>query len=142
MKISNTGNIDNILRGLYYVTPAFMILDYVFDFNIRISFLSNIPKLKFIYYVICGLFAVFIYKFQSYTYYIAFLENILNLAINIIGFIYPYINYTDILLKHGTEDLKFYDLQSIINFIISGTILIICFNILQIKISTEKRGIN
>lgn len=140
MNVHKKMTADTIIRYLYFLTPVYMILDYFFNFNIRISFLSNFPAYKLAYYLLCLFFSLIIYKFPLSKYYIAFTENMFNLAINIVGFLYPYLVYTDVLVEQSNDNVKFYDLQSIINFIVSGTVFIISINFLQMKITKDLRG--
>ena len=133
---------DDIIRYLYFLTPAFMFLDYFCGLNIRISFLTYFPGYRFIYYIICGFIAFLIYRYPARDCYFALFENIINLTLNIIGFLYPYLDYTGIITLQSEDNLKIYDIQSVINFIISGTLIIISINILQYRLAVNSgRGI-
>ena len=62
-----------ILNIFYYLTPFFILIDYFFDFNIRISGLDQFGFYKKGYYLFCLICAFIIYKFETYSLIIGFM---------------------------------------------------------------------
>jgi hypothetical protein len=116
-----------ILSIFYYLTPFFILIDYFFDFNIRITGLNQFGIYKNIYYLFCLSCAVIIYKYEGYSLVVGFVESLINLLILFIGFLLPYFRYASLIADGNIEEVYFYDTKIIINFMISGFIVILSF---------------
>ena len=67
--------------GAYYgATILFLILDFLVGFNIRVSFLADLPGWRLTWYGFCGLCFFSIWRFPNWTNVIAATESMLNLA--------------------------------------------------------------
>ena len=119
-----------ILNIFYYITPLFILIDYVFDFNIRISGLDQFGFYKKFYYLFCLICAFILYKIEGYSLIIGFVESIINLLILFIGFLLPYFTFLSFIVDGAdgnVQEIYFYDSKMIINFMISGFIVILSF---------------
>ena len=116
-----------ILNIFYYLTPFFILIDYFFDFNIQISGLDQFGFYKKGYYLFCLICAFIIYKFEAYSLIIGFVESLINLFILFISFLLPYFRYASLIADGNIEEIYFYDSKIIINFMISGFIVILSF---------------
>lgn len=116
-----------ILNIFYYLTPLYILIDYNFVFNIRISGLDQFGFYKKFYYLFCLICAFILYKFEGYSLLVGFVESIINLLILFIGFLLPYFTYASLIADGNIEEIYFYDSKMIINFMISGFIIILSF---------------
>lgn len=129
-----------LITTVYYLTPVFILLDYVFGFNVRVAGLENLGAYKYYYYVFCIICAVMIYQFEKYSLFVGFFESVVNLIILFIAFFMPYINYIDVLSGESTSGVQMYSLGMMINLMISGFIMILSFNSTTSEIR-EKFGV-
>ena len=117
----------SILSSFYYLTPIFILMDYVLDFNIRIAGLDGFGFYKKIYYLFCLICAFLIYKFEGYSLIVGFVESIVNLLLLFIGFLLPYFRYASLIADGNVDEVSFYNSNMVINFMISGFIVILSF---------------
>ena len=82
---------------------------------------------KKFYYLFCLICAFIIYKFEAYSLIIGFVESIIILFILFISFLLPYFRYASLIADGNIEEIYFYDSKIIINFMISGFIVILSF---------------
>lgn len=116
-----------IISFFYFLTPLFVILDYFFGLNIRIAGLEHFGFYKYFYYLFCIICAVIIHKFKGYSLIVGFIESSINLLILFIGFLLPYYSYASLIEEGNVDEISFYNSSMIINFMVSGFILIITF---------------
>ena len=135
MKIDSSKAV--ILSMFYYLTPIFILMDYVFNFNIRIAGLDGFGTYKKFYYMFCLICAFLIYRFDGYSLIVGFFESILNLLILFIGFLLPYFRYASLIADGNFEEVSFYNSHMIINFMISGFIVILSFQYSLKEIETK-----
>ena len=76
----------------YLATPLFLILDVFFGISIRIPFLDNWPLLKYLYYMLVFVFGILMMRAPQLIRKIAVTESGFNIALLIIGFMWPYLN--------------------------------------------------
>jgi len=69
------------ITTVYYLTPVFILLDYVFGFNVRVAGLEHLGSYKYYYYIFCIICAVTIYRFDKYSLFVGFFESVVNLII-------------------------------------------------------------
>lgn len=122
----NSGK-EYILTIFYYFTPIFILADYLFGFNVRVSGLQNYGSYKTVYYIFCLICAFLIYRYEGYSLVIGFIESIINLLILFISFLLPYFTYASIIADGNIQEITFYDSKMVINFMISGIIVIFTF---------------
>ncbi|NIP39765.1 MAG: hypothetical protein GWO07_16055 [Candidatus Dadabacteria bacterium] len=116
-----------ILTIFYYITPVFILLDYLLGFNIRVSGLQQFGNYKLAYYLFCLICAFIIYRYDGYAFIVGFIESIVNLLVLFISFLLPYFTLLDFLSHGDAEQIIYYDAKMTINFMISGFILIFTF---------------
>jgi hypothetical protein len=81
---------SSLVRWYFYITPLFIVLDYFWGFNIRISALDSEPTYKYLYYGFCILCGVLMYIFPNYSYITALFESSINIMMLILILILPY----------------------------------------------------
>ena len=93
MNMSEVNNKDyksSFVRWYFYITPLFILLDYFWGFNIRISALDSEPTYKYLYYGLCILCGLLMYIFPNYSAITGLLESSINIMLLILILILPY----------------------------------------------------
>ena len=119
-----------IARYYYFITPLFVLLDYLGGINVRVAVLDSMPLYKNLYYGSCVICAVGIYAFPRCTPFVALTESATNFTMTILSLFLPYIQY----LTHA-EDVLDMDweiagglpYQRIANLVLAGFIAIFGF---------------
>ena len=73
-----------VLRGYYAATLVFVLLDYVFDVNVRLSFLDAWPAARILYYLLCFACFAIIAWHPAWSLLVGTLESLLALSLLII----------------------------------------------------------
>ncbi len=107
------------LFGAYYgATALFLVLDFVIGFNIRVSFLADLPGWRLTWYLLCGLCFLCIWRFPAWTSVVAAGESLLNLSALIIAMGSRVMVPSAAILDSGAPPVS---VSEILNFLISGT---------------------
>ena len=75
---------NSCARWYFYITPLFILLDYILGLNVRVSALDSMPGYKNLYYGFCILCGVLMYIIPRFSALIAFIESLINLAMLIL----------------------------------------------------------
>jgi len=86
----------------YYVTPAFILLDYVWGVNVRVAVLDGMPLYKNLYYGFCILCGGVVYILPWLSAAVALFESIIMIVMTVLGFFLPYMR----LLNSGGDILN------------------------------------
>ena len=119
-----------VLRSYYFITPVFILLDYLGGVSIRVAVLDSMPLYKNVYYGFGIVCAIGIYALPRCTPFVALSESAINFAMTILGLFLPYVQY----LTHA-EDVLDMDweivggspYQQIGNLVLAGSIAILGF---------------
>ena len=117
-----------LILWLYLATPVFLLLDVILQWDIRVSFLDNHPALKYTYYLICFLFGMIMWKWPAIEPILAVVEGGINILLLTVSVIQPYYAAIDAIASGQTVTYEFGTLN-VINYIISGTIVIVSLQI-------------
>jgi len=108
-----------LITGYYGATILFVILDYLFDFNVRLIFLESWPGWRALYYVAClGIFGLMLWR-PGWSSYIGAVESLLTLSMLIISMAVRVTIVTDEMIEQGRG---FVTVRELLNFIIAGSI--------------------
>jgi len=110
-----------IIQGYYWSIFLFMILDYGFGINIRITGFIYHPILKFIYYMFCIACLYLVYKFPDRSAKIGLIESTTNIIILIFSIYLPMFSAAD-LVESGQLDRLGITTEKVINMVFAGTI--------------------
>jgi len=126
-----------------YITPIFILLDYVWGISIRVTVLDSMPLYKNLYYGFCILCGVFVYAIPVMTPAVALFESSINFLITVLAVFMPYINFitkTDDYLIVDLPTVARFDTPHIVNILLAGTIAILGFHgsIDALRISKDK----
>lgn len=112
-------NGTRFLRLYYAATAAFLLLDYVFDINVRVAFLDQWPGWRFLYYAFCfAIFAAIAWR-PALAGILGVAESLLTLVALIVTMALRVMVVTDDMIDGGTGVVT---TQEIINFVLSGGI--------------------
>jgi len=142
----STGYRNSIARWYFYITPLFILLDYILGVNVRISALDSMPLYKNLYYGFCILCGVCMYIVPRYSAVVALLESSINFMMLVLGIFLPYIRTVMALMddvlgadfKALEESLK---VQPMVNLAIVGSCVILTFR-KSIETIAESFGYN
>ena len=120
-----------IARYYYFITPLFVLLDYLGGINVRVAVLDSMPLYKNLYYGSCVICAVAIYTVPRCTPFVALIESTTNFTMTILALLLPYIQC----LTHAEDVLDMdWDVagglpdQRIGNLVLAGFIAILGFD--------------
>ena len=115
-----------IIQGYYWSIFLFIILDYGFGINIRITGFLYHPALKFLYYLFCISCLFIIYKFPAKSARVGLIESTTNIIILIFSMYLPLFTTAD-LIESGQFNNLVITAERVINLIFAGTINLIAF---------------
>jgi len=123
---------NSFARWYFYITPLFILLDYILGINIRISALETMPLYKNLYYGFCILCGICMYVIPRYSAVVALLESSINIMMLVLGIFLPYIRtitalMDDVLGADFTALAESLKIQPMANLFIVGSCLILTF---------------
>jgi len=113
-----------MIRIYYLATVIFLLLDLIFQLNVRIAFFENSPVLKASYYAIIFICMALILWRPGWTVRIGAVESLFVLIALILNMGMRTMLVTDAMLEGGTG---FVTMPEIVNFTISGGIAYLAF---------------
>ena len=115
----------------YYITPLFILLDYLGGINVRVAVLDSFPLYKSLYYGFCVLCGVGMYALPRCTPIVALFESTINILMIVLAVIVPYFQFieeADDVLNADLHIAGAFDIPHIVNLILAGGIAIIAFH--------------
>ena len=107
------------LFGAYYAaTAVFLLLDFAFGLNLRLSFLADLPGWRLAWYLLCALCFLLIWRYPAWSNTVAAGESLLNLSALILYMGSRVIVTTDAVLETGRAPVS---ANELFNFLISGS---------------------
>ena len=114
----------SVLRAYYFATVLFLLLDIVFNVNVRIAFLESHATLRALYYaVIFACMALMLWR-PGWTVAISAIESLVTLVALILSMGLRTMLVTDEMLEGGGG---FVTMPEIVNFMITGSIAYVAF---------------
>jgi len=136
---------NSIARWYFYITPLFILLDYIWGVNVRVSALDSIPVYKNLYYGFCILCGVCMYFVPRYSAIVTLFESIINFAMIVFSIFMPYIQnmiYAEDILNADFKAMEeSINAQSIVNLVIVGSFVVLTFQ-KSIQTIQESFGFN
>lgn len=109
---------ERLIAFYYGLTLVFVLLDFVFSFNVRLTFLDDSPLWRGAYYLFtAGCFAL-VWRFPAWSNVVAAGESLLNLSALIISMALRVVIVDDAMLDTGRGAIT---LNELINFALSGS---------------------
>ena len=122
---------NSIARWYFYFTPLFILLDYIWGVNVRISALDSLPLYKNLYYGFCVLCGICMYIVPRYSAVVTLFESIVNFGMIVFGIFMPYIQnmmYAEDILSADFKAMEAsLNTQPIVNLVIVGSCVILTF---------------
>jgi hypothetical protein len=122
---------STIPKLYYYITPIFILLDYVWGISIRVAVLDSMPPYKNLYYGFCILCGIFVYALPRFTPVVALFESSINFLMTVLAVFMPYIHFitkTDDFLTADLPTAAGFDTPHIVNILLAGGIAILGFH--------------
>ena len=123
------GNRHSIARWYYYITPLFIVLDYIWGVNVRVNVLDSTPLYKSLYYGFCILCGLGMYIVPQFSAVVALFESTINFTMTVLGLFSPYVQYlyTDDVLSADWEVAGALSIERIVNLVLAGSVAIFVF---------------
>jgi hypothetical protein len=122
---------NSVARWYFYITPLFILLDYFWGVNVRVSALDSVPLYKNLYYGFCILCGICMYIVPRYSAVVALFESSINFMMVVLGIFVPYVQtilYMDDILNADFKAMEAsLNAQSIVNLLIVGSCVILTF---------------
>ena len=121
---------NSFARWYFYITPVFILLDYILGINVRVSALETMPLYKNLYYGFCILCGICMYIIPRYSAVVALLESSINIIMLVLGIYLPYIRIVtaltdDALGADFTALQESFKVQPMVNLFIVSSCLIL-----------------
>ena len=132
---------DHAIRGYYLATPVFLLLEFVFDLDLRVSPFIGDPRWRLVYYVLCfGCMTIILLK-PALLVAVGLFECSLNIVVLFVGaaltWMFPFIpespDEIEIFFRENPATLT-----SVVNFLIVGGMWIVCFHRRMMLLSLER----
>lgn len=119
----------SIARLYYYVTPLFILLDYIWGVNVRVTVLDSTPLYKNLYYGFCILCGVGMYIVPQCSAVVALFESTIIVTMTVLGLFLPYVQYLymDDVLSADWEVAGALSIERIVNLVLAGSVAIFVF---------------
>jgi len=114
----------------YYMTPAFILLDYLWGINVRVAVLDGMPLYKNLYYGFCILCGVVVCILPWLSAAVALFESIIMIMMTVVGFFLPYVrllNSGDDILNTDLRAFGEFGVPNVTNFLMALAIAIVSF---------------
>lgn len=112
----------SLLQWFYWLTPAFVLLDWLMGWNIRVAGL-NLDSHRNLYYAVCLGIAGILWWRPAWTTAISLVECSVNFALLIIGVYTGYLGTLD--RAANGEMVSLFGTADLINLLLVGSIMII-----------------
>jgi hypothetical protein len=118
-----------IAKWYYYATPLFILLDYFFRINVRVSALDAMPFYKYAYYGFCILCGLCMYISPRYSPIVALLESAINYVLMILLLLMPYIRclMQEDIIGEGWQNVEALSPEQITNLLIAAVVAAYAF---------------
>ncbi len=110
---------QKLFTGYYAATLLFLAVDFLVGFNIRLSFLDGLPVWRGLYYVVCFICFILIWKRPTWAALVAVCESTLNISALILDMGIRVTTLTDAAIEGGRPPVTG---EEIFNFLISGSV--------------------
>ena len=136
-----------IPKFYYYITPLFILLDYIGGLSVRAAVLDSMPMYKNLYYGFCIVCAVIMYLRPQFTAVVTLFESVIIVLITVLSVFMPYIQFimqADDVLNESWDIMNSFSIPRIVNLVLAGTMALIAFHcsINALGISKDRPGSN
>jgi len=114
----------------YYITPLFIVLDYLIGISVRVAVLDSMPLYKNLYYGFCILCGISMYALPRSTPIVALFESTINILLIVLAVFLPYIQVVmqfDNILESNWQAASVFTIPHIVNLILAGTVALFAF---------------
>jgi len=115
------------LAFYYFVTPVYLLSDFAFGLNLRVSFLAAAPGLRIFYYLVCftcGLMSLG--RYRRYLPLAGLVECTLNILLLVLSVMIPVVTLPSRFMAQEDAGLPF-SIPFFVNFVVSGIFFIYAF---------------
>ena len=112
------------LLWFYLATPVFVLLDLIFGWDMRVSFLDEHASWKYLYYLFCLAIGLLMWKQPALEAILGMVEGGVNMLLLTLSVMLPYYASID-LIANGEEIKNPLDNFGVLNYLLSGGFLLI-----------------
>ena len=125
---------QKILLWYYIATPAFFLADIFLGWDMRASFLDDHQGWKYIYYLFCFCIGILMWKIPLLESVLGIIEGGVNILLLTLSVLVPYYAAIDA-ISSGVEVVNPMNHFSIINYLLTGSVLIISMQLRGARIN-------
>lgn len=114
-----------MISAWYWLTPVFVVLDWLFDLNWRVAGLDE-PPLRAVYYLGCLVCACLISWRPATAPWVGLAESVINFTLLIVGVWLSLVAAPAAIAD--SQPIQVMTLGRLVNFLLVGTILVLSFN--------------
>src|ERR687886_324380 len=112
-----------IVRAIYWSTPIFAALDWLYGVSLRIPFLDALPRAKAVYYGVDLTCALVLTARPRWTAAIGFAESVVNIALFVVTTFAAYLTVLDSAASPDALIINPFTPQAVASLVISATAL-------------------
>jgi hypothetical protein len=111
----------------YLATPVFVLMDFVWGVNIRVSALDDTPALKYAYYALCLAFGGVTSMRPGLSSVVGVVESSLNVLLLVLGMMLPYYRMLETIAAGKDVTTNPYRPEMFVNFFLSAAVWVTAF---------------
>lgn len=117
-----------VLMWFYLLTPLFLLIDKLFGWDFRISFLDQHPGWKLAYYLFCFCIGFLMWRWQQWEAILGMIEGGINILLLTLSILLPYYQAIDA-LSSGVQLTNPLNSSSIANYLLTAIFLLLSMNL-------------
>lgn len=120
-----------IPKFYYYITPVFILLDYIGGLSVRAAVLDSMPMYKNLYYGFCIFCGISMHFRPQFSAVVALFESTIIVLMTVLSVFLPYVQIimqTDDVLNENWDVTSAFSIPRIVNIVLAGSIAIFAFH--------------
>jgi len=120
-----------IPKFYYYITPLFILLDYIGGLSVRAAVLDSLPMYKNLYYGFCIFCGISMHFRPQFSAVVALFESTIIVLMTVLSVFLPYIQLimeADDVLNKNWDIASAFSIPRIVNLILAGSMAVFAFH--------------
>ncbi len=120
-----------IPKFYYYITPLFILLDYIGGLSVRAAVLDSLPMYKNLYYGFCIFCGISMHFRPQFSAVVALFESTIIVLMTVLSVFLPYVQLimeADDVLNKNWDIASAFSIPRIVNLILAGSMAVFAFH--------------
>ena len=120
-----------IPKFYYYITPLFILLDYIGGLSVRAAVLDSMPMYKNLYYGFCIFCGISMHFRPQFSAVVALFESTIIVLMTVLSVFLPYVQLimeADDVLNKNWDIASAFSIPRIVNLILAGSMAVFAFH--------------